>query len=434
MVEIEKFELDIKNEDERIIAGYATVEVKDLQGDIVPISEMIKAMIDYMDRGGLIMYGHSNKPVGKVLYWDVKKHPETGEYGVYIIAKINRGYKFEDEVWKKIKEGVIKGFSVGGHGQREVGIMKRDDGTEEPVRIVKNLELFEISLVEEPANPYATIVEYSLAKSNENNVLREIVKSLDIDYDKFVNEYERVLNSEMFKTIKEKYVDIVAYDLFDKKYEELSEEEKYLVQKVFEAFAKIIAGVTIAEGVDEENESSESNSNEPKGVSSEQIVEDAVMDKGDEKKEEEGEKEGDVDKMQHPTEIKTAEQIIEEAKESFEGGKKVEQEVNTAVKEGRKPNVKRHRVIYDVLVEDIEREIDKALEKVREIKKRKRDECKSRYMDPNQPNRFKPMTCPDDPSKKSRFCGCVRYFMNCRGMSLEQAKRMCGYIKQYVKR
>lgn len=43
---------------------------------------------------------------------------------------------------------------------------------------------------------------------------------------------------------------------------------------------------------------------------------------------------------------------------------------------------------------------------------------------------FKEMTCPDAPEKKSKFCGCVRYFMSEKNLSLERAKKMCAYIKR----
>lgn len=56
---------------------------------------------------------------------------------------------------------------------------------------------------------------------------------------------------------------------------------------------------------------------------------------------------------------------------------------------------------------------------------------KSRYTEPS--GRFKKMTCPDDPNKKSRFCGCVRYMMS-QGRSLDSAKRICAYIYHYVKK
>lgn len=44
--------------------------------------------------------------------------------------------------------------------------------------------------------------------------------------------------------------------------------------------------------------------------------------------------------------------------------------------------------------------------------------------------RFKVMTCPDNPEKESRFCGCVRYMMAKRNLALENAKRLCAYIKR----
>ena len=66
-----------------------------------------------------------------------------------------------------------------------------------------------------------------------------------------------------------------------------------------------------------------------------------------------------------------------------------------------------------------------------EIEKKKKKSNRSRYLEPD--GRFKVMTCPDNPKKKSRFCGCVRYMMS-QGKSLESAKRICGYIKHYVKK
>jgi hypothetical protein len=67
--------LKIRNEKKRIFEGWASVEVVDKQGEVVPAEELKKAMIDFMDRGGAIVFEHSNKPVGKVLQWQVDIHP-----------------------------------------------------------------------------------------------------------------------------------------------------------------------------------------------------------------------------------------------------------------------------------------------------------------------------------------------------------------------
>ncbi len=41
--------------------------------------------------------------------------------------------------------------------------------------------------------------------------------------------------------------------------------------------------------------------------------------------------------------------------------------------------------------------------------------------------RFKEVPCPDNPDKKSRFCGCIRYMM-LQGNSYESARKICGKI------
>lgn len=161
-------QFEILDEDERIIAGYASVEVLDSHGDIIPIEELERAMYSLMDRGGLILYGHSNKPVGKILRWEVRKHPEVDAKALWIVAKIFKSYPLDDEVWRLIKEGQLRGFSIGGQGVKEKRVLKdgADPSLPKEVNVVRNLNLLEISVVPTPANPLATIeaVNY-LAKS-----------------------------------------------------------------------------------------------------------------------------------------------------------------------------------------------------------------------------------------------------------------------------
>lgn len=156
-------EIVVKEEDTRLVKGYASVEILDRQRDMVPVDAMQKAMLKYMERGGLIMYGHMNKPVGKVLSWEVKEEPSYGVSAVEIIAQINKGYKIEDEVWDMIKSHKLTGFSIGGTAT-EVGEAKLVDGSQ--ARVLKAIELSEISIVVEPANQGALINAVSIAKAN----------------------------------------------------------------------------------------------------------------------------------------------------------------------------------------------------------------------------------------------------------------------------
>lgn len=153
-MEIKKMSMLVKDYNKRLIEGYASVQIKDMQGDYVPIETMKRAMIDFIDRGGVLAYGHSNHIIGKILSFWVDEY--DGKEGIKILAKIYNGDRFADEVWEKIKRGELKGFSIGGIVDNAV----EKDG----MRVLEDLTLHEISVVSEPANPDAIIEDYSIAK------------------------------------------------------------------------------------------------------------------------------------------------------------------------------------------------------------------------------------------------------------------------------
>ena len=149
--------LVVTDPEKRIVAGFASVEVKDLQNDIVPVSVLERAMYDFMSRGGTVIYGHTNIPVGRVVRWEVREHPETGKPGLWIEVELFRGVIPADQLWEAIKSGKVLGFSIGGVGREERVKVKTEDGREEEADLVTFLQLLEISIVEEPANPHARI-------------------------------------------------------------------------------------------------------------------------------------------------------------------------------------------------------------------------------------------------------------------------------------
>jgi HK97 family phage prohead protease len=167
LVEDKPKQFDIMDEGERLISGYCSVEVIDKQGDIIPISELKKAMFAYMKRGGHIMYGHTNKPVGKVLQWEVEKH-DTGVYGIKVVAEIFKDYEVDNAVWEAIKEGKLKGFSIGAQAKSDKAYIKDANGVRKEVKVLKDLDLMEISIVAEPANPLALIDEVNYYAKGKN--------------------------------------------------------------------------------------------------------------------------------------------------------------------------------------------------------------------------------------------------------------------------
>lgn len=117
------------DEAKRMVWGYASTPTKDLQGEVVTLDAIKTALPDYMQWAN-IREMHTSSAVG------VTKEANVDDKGLYIGAKI-----VDDDAWKKCKEGVYKGFSIGGQKLKKVG------------DTIEQLSLREISLVDRPANP-----------------------------------------------------------------------------------------------------------------------------------------------------------------------------------------------------------------------------------------------------------------------------------------
>jgi len=136
------------DDEKRMVYGFASTPDLDSQGEIVSVEAIKKALPEYL-KYPTIREMHQPNAVGvtKETVVDDKK-------GLYIAAKV-----VDDNAWKKVKEGVLRGFSIGGSIVSKVG------------NIIKALELVEISLVDSPANKKAAIelwkAEWSTAYIND---------------------------------------------------------------------------------------------------------------------------------------------------------------------------------------------------------------------------------------------------------------------------
>ena len=147
-----------KNEEEKMVYGYASTEVVDSQGEVVEKKAISDALPEYMKYAN-IREMHQPSAVGKT------KQASMDETGLFIKVKV-----VDDTAWEKVKEGVYNGFSIGG------SVVLKDGNR------IKALDLKEISLVDRPANPKAlfTAVKFdgTLEKSPDNMV------AIDINEDK----------------------------------------------------------------------------------------------------------------------------------------------------------------------------------------------------------------------------------------------------------
>lgn len=127
-------EFSKRDDEQRMVYGYASTAALDSQGEIIKVDAIAKAMTSYMKFAN-IREMHQPSAVG------VAKEASVDEKGLYIGVKV-----IDDRAWLKVKEGVYKAFSIGGR------VKKRDPGAD---HIITEIELTEISLVDRPANPEA---------------------------------------------------------------------------------------------------------------------------------------------------------------------------------------------------------------------------------------------------------------------------------------
>lgn len=147
------FEIRKVDAESRMVWGYASTETTDSQGETVTKAAMEAAWADYMQFGN-IREMHQASAVGVV------KEYSFDDLGVQIGA-----YIVDDMAWKKVVEGVYKGFSIGGK--------KNAGGYDTVTKTINSLKLTEISLVDRPANPEALITMWK-ADTLENNMDPEV--------------------------------------------------------------------------------------------------------------------------------------------------------------------------------------------------------------------------------------------------------------------
>ncbi len=127
----------------RIIAGYASVEVVDRDGEIVKREALEKALAEYMENP-IIRWMHKEEPIGKVL------NAYVDDKGLFVEAYITDKTPEGKKAWGLIEDGIVKAFSIGG------SVLNKEYKTLEDgksVGVITDLTLREISVVDIPANP-----------------------------------------------------------------------------------------------------------------------------------------------------------------------------------------------------------------------------------------------------------------------------------------
>ena len=142
------------DKERRVVSGFATLDNVDKQADIVTTDASLKAFAKFR---GNIREMHQPTAVGKMISFKEDKYfdPDTKKFysGVYVSTYISKGAQ---DTWEKVLDGTLSGFSIGGK------MNKWDDGYDEKmdskIRIIKDYDLVELSLVDNPANQFANVL------------------------------------------------------------------------------------------------------------------------------------------------------------------------------------------------------------------------------------------------------------------------------------
>lgn len=175
------------DEEELIISGLASTNDEDRSGDIVASDAWTRkdALANYLKNPVILAFHDMSRPIGKTIEHKVV------ENGLSIKAKIS---KSAGDIIQLIKEGILSAFSIG------FTIKDADFDPKSGVFMIKELELYEVSVVSIPANQNAL---FSIEKNFSNPE----------DYKEFRNQFikkEETLMDDKSKEKAEQTIDVAA--------------------------------------------------------------------------------------------------------------------------------------------------------------------------------------------------------------------------------
>jgi len=162
-----------------IVAGYASVEMVDKQGDLITKEALKDAFFRFMKSPGFrnVQLAHSNIQVGEVVpdYTDTGGRmwkSEVDETGMFVVIKLRDDIEKAREVAAEIRKGNLKSFSIGGQAFERVN---KNDGARGDYREIRRMELHEVTICEKGINPEAQfrILKEDTTTKGENNMTDE---------------------------------------------------------------------------------------------------------------------------------------------------------------------------------------------------------------------------------------------------------------------
>lgn len=160
------------NKEQRLVSGFATTNAVDKQGDLITADASRKAFSSWQRN---LREMHNPIAVGKVVdikndtFYDVET--DTSYDGIYVTAYVSKGAQ---DAWEKVLDGTYSGFSIGARAKEKETVVEKG----KVIRVINDMELYELSLVDVPANQFAQIV--SIQKADGEISATGIVSDLNV--------------------------------------------------------------------------------------------------------------------------------------------------------------------------------------------------------------------------------------------------------------
>jgi len=144
------------------IEWYASTKDKDRMNDVVEPTAFEETLKQYMTNPIVLLQHDMDKPIGNVI------EASIDDKGLFIKAKITED---TDWVFSKLKNGVLRTFSIW-YSVKDYETIENVDAEWKYsyTNVIKALELFEISLVSVPANPFALVKSFDSCFKSEEEI------------------------------------------------------------------------------------------------------------------------------------------------------------------------------------------------------------------------------------------------------------------------
>jgi len=159
----------LKSGNDLVVAGYASVELVDKQGDLITRGALKNAFDGFMkgEKYRNVQLAHSNIQVGEVIdsYIDSNGRmwkSETDDTGLFVVVKLRNDIEKAREVAAEIRKGNLRGFSIGGQAFKRV---RKSDMEKGDYQEISKMELHEVTICEKGINPEA---KFRILKEDTN--------------------------------------------------------------------------------------------------------------------------------------------------------------------------------------------------------------------------------------------------------------------------